>query len=204
MSLDMLKTGDLLLFNWKKSGFFGWFTSMIKWGTHSDYSHIAMVLRDPVYFGEQLQGLYVWESSWEGKPDPQDGKYKLGVQITKIDDILNEYRNNNSHVYIRRVNCDPSHFSPENMKKIHKVVYEKPYDIVPLDWVEALFQKDPEPQKTSRFWCSALVGYIYTNCGLLKSDTDWSIMRPNDFSLTGEKLNFMENVKLSDSMEKLF
>ena len=70
--------------------------------------------------------------------------------------------------------------------------------------MEALFQKDPEPQKTSRFWCSALVGYIYTNCGLLKSDTDWSIMRPNDFSLAGEKLNFTENVKLSDSMEKLF
>ena len=36
------------------------------------------------------------------------------------------------------------------------------------------------------------------------SDTDWSIMRPNDFSLAGEKLNFTENVKLFDSMEKVF
>ena len=26
----------------------------------------------------------------------------------------------------------------------------------------AFFRKDGEPQKTDRFWCSALVGYIYT------------------------------------------
>ena len=63
------------------------------------------------------------------------------------------------------------------------------------DW--ALFRKDGEPQKTDRFWCSALIGYIYTKCGILKADTDWSILRPSDFSLDGELLNFNEGFSLS-------
>tara|TARA_B110001452_G_scaffold227748_1_gene202796 strand:- start:1228 stop:1497 length:270 start_codon:yes stop_codon:yes gene_type:complete len=41
-------------------------------------------------------------------------------------------------------------------------------------------------QKTNRFWCSALVGYIYTQSGILKKETDCSILVPNDFSLDGE------------------
>lgn len=201
--MENLKTGDLLLCSWKDSGLFGTFTSLIKWGTHSNYSHIAMVLKDPTFIHPSLKGLYVWESSWEGYPDPQDNKYKLGVQITPLYEIMNEYKKNNSNIYIRKVECDRSLFSKKNLMKVHDVVHDKPYDIVPLDWIEALFQKDLSPQKTDRFWCSALVGYIYTQCGLLKSDTDWSIMRPNDFSLSGENLHFNENVKLSDSIQKL-
>jgi len=39
----------LLLFDSHSSGLFGAFTSMIKWGTHSNYSHIAMILKDPSF-----------------------------------------------------------------------------------------------------------------------------------------------------------
>ena len=39
---------------------------MIKWGSHSNYySHIAMVLKDPTFLDKKLEGLYIWESSWE-------------------------------------------------------------------------------------------------------------------------------------------
>ena len=89
--MENLKTGDLLLFNNTGGGFFGAFTSMIKWGTHSNYSHIAMVLKDPTFIHPHLKGTYIWESSWEGTPDPQDGEKKLGVQITPIGEILDEY-----------------------------------------------------------------------------------------------------------------
>ena len=101
--IDQLKTGDLMLFNYTKKGCFGCFTSCIKWGTHSNYSHIAMVLRDPTYIKPELKGLYVWESSWEGTPDPQDDKLKLGVQITPLHEILEKYRDE-GHVYVRQVN----------------------------------------------------------------------------------------------------
>jgi len=191
-----MKTGDLLLFN----GTGNWLSSLVKWGTHSNYTHCAMVLKDPTFLHPHLKGTYVWESSWEGLPDPQDGKIKLGLQITPLAEILKSYKGKG--VALRRaMHCDKSHFSEENLKKVHDVVYGKPYDIVPFDWVEALVRCDPHAQKTDRFWCSALVGYIYTQCGVLDSDTDWSIMRPSDFSLNAEKLNFVNGCALS-SQEK--
>ena len=52
---------------------------------------------------KQLKGLYLWESSWEGSPDPQDGKVKLGVQFTPLEEAI---RNNNGTVYIRKLQSD--------------------------------------------------------------------------------------------------
>ena len=196
-----LKTGDLLLFNDHSGGIFGAFTKLIKIGTHSNYSHIAMILKDPSFIHPCLKGTFVWESSWEGKPDPQDGNIKLGVQITPLKEIVDAYHGKD--IFVRRVECEDSLFSPENLLKVHKVVYDKPYDIVPTDWIGALFRKDSRPQKTDRFWCSALIGYIYTKCGLLDENTDWSILRPSDFSLAGESLHFTGDVRLSNSESKL-
>ena len=51
-----------------------WLSSLVKWGTHSNYTHVAMVLKDPTFLHPHLKGAYVWESSWEGLPDPQDGE----------------------------------------------------------------------------------------------------------------------------------
>ena len=151
-----------------------------KYGAHN-YHPLEVVL-------EKGKGVYVWESSWEGTPDPQDDKTKLGVQITPLEQILKCFEG--SIAITRKINCDPKHFSNENLKKVHDVVYGKPYDIHPSDWIQALFKTDIRPQKTDRFWCSALVGYIYTQAGVLDDKTDWSILVPNDFSLDGENLKF--------------
>ena len=45
-------------------------------------------MKDPTFINPELKGIYVWESGWEGKPDPQDGFTKLGVQLTSLDTIL--------------------------------------------------------------------------------------------------------------------
>ena len=71
------------------------------------------------------------------------------------------------------------------------------------DWINAFFKRDSEPQKTSRFWCAALVGYIYTKVGILDKDTDWSILTPNDFSLSGENLKFADVDLLDDEIIKI-
>ena len=197
-----LKTGDLILFNYKATGCFGCFTKCIKWGTHSNYSHIGMILRDPIYIKSNLKGLFLWESSWEGHPDPQDGKTKLGVQITPLDEVLKEY-DGKGHAFVRQVVCNAELFNDVIMQDIHKVVYDKPYDIIPTDWLEAIVKIDPDPQKTNRFWCSALVGYIYTKCGLLDKKTDWSILAPADFALASENLEFINEVSLSNKEERL-
>ena len=199
--MDDLKTGDLLLFCGHETGMLKYFSWFIKICTHSNYSHVAMVIKDPDFVEPNLKGIYLWESGWEGKKDPQDGKIKLGVQLTPLQEIINNF--GKSIIIVRKIHCKPDSFSSENLQKIHNVVYDKPYDIVPKDWIEALTKKDPDPQKISRFWCSALVGYIYTKCGILDSKTDWTIMRPSDFSVDGQNLNYINGNYLDNSETRI-
>ena len=197
MSQFNLKTGDILLFSYHGDSLFSY---LIKKFTHSEFTHVAMVLKDPEFIHPSLKGYYLWESGEENYPDPQDNKKKLGVQITPFDEIYQSYAKTNSEIYLRRIDS-PKNFSLEKLKEIHNIVYDKPYDLVPEDFYEALKHKDNEPQKTDRFWCSALLGYIYTKCDILNKDTDWSILFPCDFSSNSSKLKF--NIPLSGNIKIL-
>ena len=197
MSEYNLKTGDLVLYD---NGSCNPISKLIKYFTHSNYTHIAMVLKDPDFIDPPLKGYYVWESDWEGTPDPQDNKIKFGVQITPFDETYDKYKQTNSSIYIRRIICNPDTFCLEN---IHKIVYNKSYDYYPTDLIEALEKKDKKPQRTDCFWCSALVGYIYTKSNILKSNTDWSIMEPCDFSEEQQNLNLINNASLGEEIKIL-
>jgi|TARA_B110000914_G_C15435250_1_gene433416 hypothetical protein len=203
MSEYNLKTGDLLLFdceNYSGSGFISYF---IKKFTQSNISHVAMVLKDPDFIDPSLKGYYLWESGYEGTLDPQDNKKKFGVQITPFHEKYNSYKKEGS-IYIRRVDCSESLFSCENLKKVHDVVHNKRYDVNIIDWIEGMELKDNDPQKTDRFWCSALIGYIYTQCGLLVPGTDWSILRPSDFTLKyNGSIKFINHAFLNNSEEQI-
>ena len=85
--LQNLKTGDLLLFESKPHNPIDILDAIIRYFTKSKLVHIGMILKDPSFISPPLKGLYLWESSWEGTPDPQDNKTKLGVQITPIKQI---------------------------------------------------------------------------------------------------------------------
>jgi len=282
-----LKTGDLLLcdnLEQKGLGLFGW---LIKYGSQSDFSHIGMIVVDPdfTYLDKPLKGVYVWQSGTAQIPDAEDGKRKIGVQLTPIIDFITTYK---GKIYLRRLRLhfaedsiennttmvninitdlngggvgsktkenkiisaipnthattytntnrfintfsytfgyiysgynilkyffyksntpienkhdherESKHkhhyhtgnpFTHEKMKEIHDSVFNKPYDIVVRDWIEAYCKKDPDPQKISRFWCSALAAFIYTKVGLLDEKTDWSIIRPSFFSSENPELN---------------
>ena len=110
--IDNLKTGDLLLFTQEGHGITHLLSSVIKLTTHSPFTHVAMVLKNPTFIHPSLRGTYVWESSWEGKPDPQDGKIKLGVQITPIQEILDAYKNT-GHVFVRKLVTSRNVFTDE-------------------------------------------------------------------------------------------
>lgn len=204
-----LKTGDLILFDSRNKFPLSWFDSLIKFFTSSNYNHIAMVLKDPHFLAnkqsgttsEMFDGVFVWESSWEGEPDPQDGKVKLGVQVTALEQVL---KSNGGTAFIRKLECSQElydkTFTEENLLKIHDIIYDKPYDLNPLDWISALFRVNFYPKKTDTFWCSALVGIIYSKLEIMQEYTDWTIMRPSDFSLEdkNKNINLNEGFKLSD------
>ena len=200
MSKYNLKTGDILLFDYEGGGPMGFFSWLIKKATRSNITHVAMVLKDPVFINPVLKGYYVWESGWEGTPDPQDGMVKFGVQITPFEEIFQSYKKDKGKIYVRRVTCPIDLFTTEKLSQIHEIVYNKIYDIIPRDWIEAAFRRDDNPQKTSRFWCSALVGYIYTKCGLLKPDTDWSNLRASEFSVEYDNnIKFINGASLDNT-----
>ena len=189
--INKLDTGDILLFAGTNNGILGLMDKAISYFTNSPYTHVAIVLKDPTFIHPSLKGLYVWESGWEnGHPDPQDGKVKLGVQITPLYEILESYKNN-GYVNCRQILSGRDVFKKEKLIEIHNVVYGKPYDLVPTDWIGAINRNDINPQKTNRFWCSALTAYIYTQLGILKKDTDWSIIRPCDFSSSNNYLTYL-------------
>ena len=62
------------------------------------------------------------------------------------------------------------------------------------------FRIDFDPQKTGRFFCSVLVGYVYTKLGILEPNTDWSILRPSDFAIEDENqhINYINGFTLDD------
>ena len=198
-----LRTGDLLLFDTRDTGWYGLIESTIKYLSHSSYSHIGMIIKADSLGYKKLDKnkIYVWESGFEGTPDPQDGKIKLGVQITQLDRIMNKY---NGNLYIRKLDCDNLEsqriFNPTDLEKIHSQIYGKPYDLNIVDWLCAFCRTDYKPQKIDSFWCSAFVGYVYTKLKILSSDTDWSILRPADFSAedNNKHLTFQTNVILEN------
>jgi hypothetical protein len=193
----MLQTGDLLLVretpaNWALALLDGLICRI----TGSPYSHVGMVLRDPPFVPQP--GLYVWESGWEnGEPDPQDGRAKLGVQLTPWARFV---RNNTGDIYVRR--RSPGHpLSSTDLLDVHHTVYGAPYDANPLDWLLACWRLDIHPQKLDRFWCSAFVAYVLVRVGTLPADVDWSVVRPGDLSSHAAQLDFLHPYEADSRLE---
>lgn len=199
--MNQLETGDILLFSNYPSGIFGFFDSLIRFSTQSQYSHIGIVLKDPDFLG--LKGLYMWESGFENHDDPQYGIKKIGVQITPLDEVFKSYKDT-GHIFYRKLKCPDNLITIEKLKKIHHEVYLKPYDINPVHWLTAIFSPNIKLDQTNSFWCSALVAYVFIELGILTSDENWTLKRPSDFSLTGENLKFYKDCSLSNEEIKLF
>jgi hypothetical protein len=191
-----LKTGDIILCDDLEYGDWGILSWFIKFMSKSDFSHIGMIVKDPDFIDPPLKGTYIWMSGTSNVPDSEDNTIKFGVQFVPYDEYVTTY---GGKLYIRKLHCwkYDELFTTDRLKKIHQVVYDKPYDLVITDWIEAYCKKDPNPQKTNRFVCSAFIGYIYTQLTLLPQDTDWSILYPSYFSSENTQLRLRYDSDLS-------
>lgn len=185
--LDTCQTGDILLYNSKTI-----FGRLVEYVTYSKFSHVAIIVRDPIYIDPNLKGVFIVESGEEKIPDIISQKKISGVQLIPLEYVLDTYENGYiGNLYYRKLNC----FRDEVFhKKIDELIKKKdafPYDLHLSDWFCAKFDiKIGKSQYTDRFWCSALAAYIYVELSFLDEDLPWSMIAPRQFS-------YYENQKLS-------
>jgi hypothetical protein len=141
-----------------------------------------MVVRDPQFTDPPMKGLYVMESSFESFPDAEDHKYKFGVELEDFDKVIESARPH-ENIYWRKLVCNRDAQFYQTLEDIHKEVHNKPYDIFPQDFIDAWLHREniPGGQVTSRFFCSALIAYIYVAWGFLPFSTQWTRVTPKMF-----------------------
>lgn len=199
--ISKLDTGDLLLFHSKS--FIG---KLIQCCTKSEYCHIGMILKDPIYLDKNLKGIYLWQSGRDNFPDAEDHKVFYGVQITPIEDILKEYSIN--EIFVRKLQLEKI-LNINQLIEIHHQIYHHEYDLNIIDWIKAdvyqlqVSENDKRPLnnkiKTKKsFWCSALIGYIFYKMEWMNQNIKWFLLSPQDWS-SSEKVKLpLINCELTD------
>lgn len=182
MNYDDIKfdTGDIILFEDKShNSWLDYLSYLIQYFTDSKYSHVGMVVKDPLIKGKTIKGLYLLESTGlDHMIDIDDHKTKFGVQIV---DLHKRLQSDDDVFYYRKLNKDRNETFIDLYNKSYMIVKDKPYDINPLDWCKADFDlKKGDVKKTNTFFCSALVSFMLVSLNILPRDTDWTIMRPKD------------------------
>ena len=183
-------TGDIILFQDNStSTLLDYLAYLIQYFTDSKYSHVGMVVKDPLIKGKIIKGLYLLESTgFDSMKDIESNKTKFGVQIVELKERLK--LSNDTHYY-RKLNIERTPQFIDLYNKAYAIVKDRPYDINPTDWCKAEFDlKKGNVQKTNTFFCSALVSFLFTALNLLPKTTDWTIMRPKDLGTeVGTRLN---------------
>ena len=187
------KTGDIILFQDNNLNtildYLGYF---IQYFTDSKYSHVGMVVKDPLIKGKTKEGLYFLESTgFDDMIDIDDHKTKFGVQIVPL---IERLKASKSVCYYRELCTERTPQFIELYNKAYTIVKDKPYDVNPTDWCKAEFDlKKGKVQKTNTFFCSALASFLLVSLKLLPQDTDWTIMRPKDLGTEkGSRLTLSE------------
>jgi hypothetical protein len=195
MNLDsILDTGDIILFSTNK-----WYSEIIEYGDNCVYSHCGMILRDPTYIDPSLNGIYLLESGAEPFPDVTDHQYHFGVQIVPLIDVIDEYVfKREGTIFYRKLNCRRDQSFEKKILEGYQIVKNKPYNCNPLDWMEALLGIHLFDRKiVSRFWCSALVGYMYVKMGIIQDNIDWTLVTPREWGFVNQyKFVFLNDSRL--------
>ena len=177
-----------------------WFSSLVEYFTKSPYSHVGIILRDPTDLNPELNGIYFLESGQESFPDAEDHLKKFGVQITDYDKWLSSYV---GHVYVRRLKTQLDRAELlHRFHEIHQTIHNKPYDVWAPDLIRCWLDLDVgNTQQTQRFFCSALVSYVYSQLGILPSTLKWDLITPG--YLASPELNIMTVRSQFGELEKL-
>jgi len=185
MSIDSLRTGDILLFcEHPNNCFMATIDTIIRCFTNSKYSHVGLVVVNPPWIVKRPgdPGIYVWDSSYHNVPDPADQKIKFGVALVPIRHYI-DTKHGNQQLYIRKP-VNPKiydRFDDTFLTKLHKTVYGTHYDLAISHWLAGFLHLLIQ-RTTTTFFCSAFVSYALSQAGILDAQTDWTIISPAELS----------------------
>lgn len=187
--VDQMETGDLLLFH--GAGY--WFSYVVEWATWSEFSHIGMILKDPTWIREDLKGIYMLESGTEKFPDAVEHKIHYGVQVVSIEKLMEFYCGRVYFKKLVRPNKIESIGVAESFDSVIQYVWNKiediPYDDNLWDLMRTEFGiKWGDMHRTNKFFCSALVTFLYDRFGLFQTELDWDMILPEDYNDGSKKI----------------
>ncbi len=200
-NLNDLNTGDIILFASKHT----WYDYVLRFFSKSKYTHVGIIIKNPKGFDE---GIHIIESGIEPFPDELTNKLRFGVQMHKLQDVINV--SYDCDIYYRKLqisnNISQHHILDNTIwNNILDNIREKPYDTNITDWFLAELRVLNIPnitrQQDKSFWCSALVSYIYIKLGLLNKNIPWSIICPNEWSDNGTIYKSLENCTLNNEIQ---
>lgn len=185
-----LNTGDIILFRGNS-----YISYLIEYFGRSPYSHVGIVICNPssIFGNDVKDGVYLLESGWNPIPDAETGQVKMGVQLHLLSDILS--LSSKDSVYVRKVDCKRDDVFYTTLKNVYHSIQNRPYDLQPWDWLMGLYELrfnipiEPKYQRTDRFWCAALLAYIFDQLGLIQQ-VNWTLVAPREFSEKGSQLHF--------------
>ncbi len=188
--MNDFNTGDIILFSGN-----GIVSKAIKNVTKSKWTHVGMVIKDPDFLVKTppKQGIFLIESDMPcyDKPcvDIETGKHMFGVNIVDLEERVKFY---DGEVCYRKLITDISHeHIKEDFRIVYNTTYHKHYDWNPIDLIDPAIHHrfwtldlifGIDRRRVNKFFCSALVAYTYTQMGLMKSTTEWSMVYPRYFA----------------------
>jgi len=190
--MEYYQTGDLVLF--KGNGYLSW---LIEYFGECKYSHIGIVIVDP---SQSLKGPYLLDCSVTDN-----------VKLRPLKEAIESY---DGFAYYRKLIYKRDNEFQSRVIKLYEEIKNAPYDVNFFDWLSAKVLLDSgsiveaekvpfsSPEDNKKFWCSALVAYIYVNTGLLPKETPWSIIAPVDFSSYINKVCYHLNFNCSFEPER--
>jgi hypothetical protein len=142
------------------------------------------------------------ESGQEMFPDAVEHKIKFGVQIVNLRKVIEGYSGN---IYVRKLQMkqeDKKTLEPK-LIDIWSKIKDLPYDENPWDLLRLIFGfQCGDMQRRDKFFCSALLTFIYDRFQLFQSPIQWDTISPENYNDKGLIENILKpDIKLSAKEE---
>lgn len=191
-----LETGDLLLYQTYELS-----TETVSYFTPCTYTHVSIILKRPTWLDPELtDDYYILESVIDNTKGDISHSASKDIKVISLHYVYDNYTMNQlGHLYVRKLHAQiPIHKIHERVKRAHDTIKNDTYDTSVSNWITALRLMDTKVSSFNLFyqyhnrktmWCSALVAYVYKECGFLSPDIPWTIVNPCDFGAHTDRQN---------------